>query len=103
MPHIRQNTEDLLHLRVSKDLRGRPQCRNPSVHQHNPIRMARDHAEIMRDEEDGEILLRAQLRNDVVKEHQPAPIDARDRLVEQKQVRHGIKREREEHALELPA
>ena len=68
MPKVRQNTEDTLHQRALKDLSRRPLRRNPTVHQHNLVRMARNHAEIMRDEEDREILLCPQIGNDLIEQ-----------------------------------
>ena len=46
----------------------------------------------MRDEEDREILLGAQLRDDLVEQRQSALIDARDGLIEEEQVRDGVER-----------
>ena len=57
----------------------------------------------MRDEEDREILLGAQLRDDLVEECQSALINARDGLIEEEQVWDGVEREREENALQFSA
>ena len=55
----------------------------------------------MRDEEDREVLLGAQFRDDLVEQCQSTLIDARDRLIEEEQVRDGVECEREENALQF--
>ena len=65
--------------------------------------MLRDHVEVVRDEDDGHVLLLAQLRHDLIEELETVLVDAGDRLVEQQEIRHRIEREREQYALQLAA
>ena len=73
------------------------------VEQHDLVSILCNEVQIVRDQNDRHVLLGAKLGNDIVKKLQTVLVDARDRLIEEQQVGHGIERERQKHALQFAA
>ena len=93
----------MFHARVGENVFRTADGEHFFIEQNDLIGVLRDEIEIMRDQNDCHVFLGAQLEYDLIEQLETVPIDAGDRLIEQKQIGERIEREREEDALQLAA